>query len=107
MSDARALIAEAKAARDAGRLAEAIALQRRAVALLADRDPAPHAHALRHLADMLSDAGEAEAAAPLYARVLAHHGEADRSLDAANAVRGAAVNAERLGQTAEARRLWT
>ena len=106
MSDARALTAAAKAARDAGRLEEAIALQRRALGLLGEGDPGAHAHALRHLADMLSDAGDAAGAAPLYAEVLAHHGTADRSLDAANAVRGAALNAGRLGDMAEARRLW-
>ena len=86
---------------------QAIALQRRAVALLATGDAGARAHALRHLADMLSDAGETAEAARLYASVLAHHGDADRSLDAANAVRGAALNAQRLGDLAEARRLWT
>lgn len=95
------LIRAAKAERDASRLSEAIALQRRAVALLDGGDAGAHAHALRHLADMLSDAGEAAAAAPLFARVLDHYAGAT-TLDAANALRGAAVNAERLGEDARA-----
>ncbi len=104
---ARSLAHQAQAARDAGGHAEAVALQKRAVAAFEELgDAAGHAHALRHLADILSESGEAEAAAPLFEQVLAFHAGAGSPIDAANATRGAALNAERLGRRDEAKRLW-
>jgi tetratricopeptide (TPR) repeat protein len=101
-ADAATLIAAAKGARDGGRLAEAIPLQRRAVALLRGGAPGGHAHALRHLADMLCEAGAHDEAAPLFEEALAYY-TGSNALDAANALRGAAVNAGRRGDVAAAR----
>ncbi|MFZ5748846.1 MAG: tetratricopeptide repeat protein [Pseudomonadota bacterium] len=111
MSDAeavRALARQARSERHNGRMAEAVALQHGAVAM-AERvgDPALLAHTLRHLADMLSDMGEALAALPWYDRALALYRDGDADpLDIANAVRGAALNFERMGAGEEARRYW-
>ena len=103
---ARTLARQAQAARGAGN-GDAIALQRQAVAAFAEiGDAAGHAHALRHLADILSESGDAEAAAPLFETVLAFYAGAGTPIDAANAIRGTALNAERLGRRDEAKRLW-
>lgn len=105
---ARSAARQTAVERRAGRHAEAVAMQRGAVSL-AERsgDAVLHAHALRHLADILSDSGDADAAMPIFSRVLAFYAtERAPALDAANAVRGAALNAERLGDRHEAKRLW-
>ena len=104
--DSVAWIAAAKAARNAGRLREAIVSQRRAVALLAGGDADAYAHAARHLADMLCESGATDEAAALYEEVLGHYGSR-RTLDAANALRGAAVNAGRRGEEVSARKHWS
>lgn len=105
---ARSAARQAGIERTAGRWDEALTLQRGAVALAeASGDAALHAHALRHLADILSDSGDAEGALPLFEQVLRLYADgALPPLDAANAIRGAAVNAERFGDAHEARRLW-
>lgn len=107
--EARAAAQAAQRARDMGRTGEALALQRRAVAHAAQAgDPALHAQALRHLADILSDAGELDAALPVYREALAIYADGGfAELDVADAVRGAALAFERLGATEEARDLWS
>ncbi len=99
----------ARQARNAGDLATALAHQHEAVALLrAGPDEAALAHAIRHVGDMLVEAGRAEEAGPAFAAALALYRalpDAPR-LDVANAVRGAAVQAQAIGDTAAARALW-
>lgn len=106
--DARAAARAAQSARDTARWREALALQWHAVEC-AQRagDAALHAHALRHVADILSDSGDCDAALPVYRDVLAiYAGGGFDAIDIANAVRGAALNFERLGATDDARALW-
>jgi hypothetical protein len=104
--DVRDLRQQARIARGEGRIADAVALELDAAeASAAAGDRVGHALSLRHAADLLSESGDAAGAAPLYAQVLACQ-EAP-ALDAANALRGAALNAERLGRRVEARQLWS
>lgn len=106
--EAHAVASLAQLSRDAGDDAIARTLQEQAVALAhGSGDRARYAHSVRNLADMLSDAGEAEAAAPLYREALAIYLSGPYSpLDTADALRGAALNAEQRGVRDEARRLW-
>ena len=91
----------AQEARDAGRIDEAVERQQEAVALLReDDDPARLAHAIRHVADILREAGDAAGASAPTAEMLAlYRGLEDAPLlDLANAIRSAALQAEAAGQ---------
>jgi len=82
--------------------AEAVAIYRRL------GDNRGLADALRHLGDILGEAGRGEAAAPLMDEMLALYRSRDdvAPLEMANVVRSAAVHAGRIGDRQAARDLW-
>lgn len=95
--------------RDAGDPYEALVRQRRAIALLRGTDDAlALAHALRHLADMLIEAGDPAEAAPAITEMLALYGAAPDAppLDVANALRSAALQAEAIHDSDTAWIFW-
>ncbi len=109
MKEIAALLHTAKAARDAGDLAAAIDHQSVAIERLrAGTNPLALAHALRHRADMLIDAGRADEAEPDCAQALWFYAQVPEAppLDIANAVRCAACQAEAVGDVAGAIALW-
>ncbi len=92
--------AEAELLRKAGDREGALVRQRRAVALWRELgDAAPLAHAVRHIADMLVEAGRAGEASEPIAEMLALYRQAGDAppLDVANALRSAAIHAEAIG----------
>jgi tetratricopeptide (TPR) repeat protein len=106
---AQAYAREAQRLRDAGEHYEALTRQRRAVALLRDtRDQLAIAHALRHLADILIEAGQPEeAGAPVTEMLALYRAAADTPpLDLANALRSAALQAEAIGDIDTAWIFW-
>lgn len=101
--------AEAEQLRRAGDLEGALVRQRRAVALWRELgDPAPLAHAVRHIADMLVELGRAGEASEPIAEMLALYRQASGAppLDVANALRSAAVHAEAIGDSDSAEAFW-
>jgi tetratricopeptide (TPR) repeat protein len=101
--------ADAERLRKAGDLEGALTRQRRAVALLRDLgDPAALAHAVRHIADMLVEAGRAgEASEPIGEMLALYRQTRDAPpLDIANALRSAAVHAEAIGDSDSAEAFW-
>ncbi|MGQ0660383.1 tetratricopeptide repeat protein [Sphingosinicella sp.] len=109
MEQANALIEQARTARQSGDRDRAIELQRQAVGLLRQLEDAPRlAHALRHLGDLLVEAGEPEAAAVPLAEALDIYRDAPAAdpLDIANAARAAAVQSEAIGDSRRAQHLW-
>ncbi len=103
MNDAaRELRRAAQRARDAGRTDEALELQREAVALLREdgEDRAALAHALRHVGDILREAGRAAEADESTVEMLALYRALPDApaLDIANAIRSAALQAEAMGR---------
>jgi tetratricopeptide (TPR) repeat protein len=107
---AHALTRRAQIERDRRDLGAAETSQTEAVGLLRRLDdPGRLASALRHLGEILGEAGRAEQASPLMIEALALY-RADRAatpLELANAVRSAAVHAERVGDREAARTLWS
>lgn len=96
-------------ARDAGRIDEALALQMEAVALLREAgDLGRLAHALRHVGDIMVDAGHAVEAGPAIDEMLAIYRSLPEPppLAIANAVRSAAMHAGALGDRQTALALW-
>lgn len=109
MNEIAALLRTAGAARAAGDLSAAIDHQSVAIDLLrAGTNPLALAHALRHRADMLIDAGRATDAEPDCAQALWFYAQVPEAppLDIANAVRCAALQAEAAGDAAGALTLW-
>lgn len=113
MSDARAqaetYAREAQRLRDAGDHHEALSRQRRAVALWRDvGDTAALAHAVRHVADILIEAGRGEEAGTAITEMLAlYRAAADvPPLDVANALRSAALQAEAIQDSDTAWIFW-
>lgn len=109
MKEIAALLRTARAARDVGDLAAAIDHQSVAIERLrAGTNPLALAHALRHRADMLIDAGRADEAEPDCAQALWFYAQVPEAppLDIANAVRCAACQAEAVGDVAGAIEMW-
>jgi len=101
--------AAAQQLREAGDFYNALIQQRRAVALLRDASArATLAHAIRHLADILVDAGRAgEASESITEMLTLYRAIPDaQPLDIANALRSAAVHAEAIGDNETARAFW-
>ena len=104
----RALARQAQIARDRGDLSGAAQLQQEAVSRLGDGDPADLAHALRHLGDILGEAGRDEEAGTHYRRLCAlRRDQPAPPLEHANTLRSLALHAEATGQIADAIRLWS
>lgn len=106
---AQAYAREAQRLRDAGDYYEAATRQRRAVALLRDTgDKVAIAHALRHLADILVEAGQpSEADGPITEMLALYRAAPDTPpLELANALGSAAVHAEALGDIDTAWIFW-
>ena len=102
-------VAAAQQARNAGDFYDALLQQRRAVTLLRDAgDRTALAHAIRHLADILVDAGRAaEASESITEMLTLYRASPDaQPLDVANALRSAAVQAEAIGDNETARAFW-
>ncbi|MFM9829802.1 MAG: hypothetical protein ACKVOB_13855 [Sphingomonas sp.] len=112
MSDAgevQRLIAVARAERRAGRLDTALVAQRAAARLLgATPRNADYAHALRHVVDILVEAGRPHEATAICAEVVALYKDLPDAdpLDIANAIRSAAMHAVATGDRQAARLLW-
>ncbi|WEJ98524.1 MAG: hypothetical protein P0Y59_16435 [Candidatus Sphingomonas phytovorans] len=113
MSDARAqaetYARDAQRLRDTGDLYEALTRQRRAVALLRDLgDIAALAHAVRHVADMLVDAGRADEAGTAITEMLGLYREIPDAapLDIADGLRSAALQAEAINDSDTAWIFW-
>lgn len=108
MSDAAAHIKVAQDARNVGDYYEATLHQRRAVTLLRGGDPLALGHAIRHLAEILIQAGEPEEATASVREMLAlyrpHAGVP--ALEHANALRCAALHAAATGDDETARAFW-
>ena len=106
---ARALHGQANVERDMGRLDAAMRLYLEAVPLCRRGDDRlVHAHTVRHLGDVLREMGELEKAGRCYAEALPLY-RADPAappLDAANAVRSAAILCEALDDADQAGQLW-
>ena len=106
---ARALHGQANVERDMGRLDMAMRLYLEAVPhCRRGDDRLVHAHTVRHLGDVLQEMGELEKAGRCYAEALPLY-RADPAappLDAANAVRSAAILCEALDDAEQARLLW-
>jgi tetratricopeptide (TPR) repeat protein len=104
-----ALTRRAQIERDTGNYNQAIDFQKEALDLLRSTGGPGLAHTLRHLADMLQDAGQNEEAAPYYAEMMSRYEAAPGTppLEMANAIRSLAVHAERMGDRDGAKRLWT
>jgi tetratricopeptide (TPR) repeat protein len=101
--------AEAERLRKAGDRDAALIRQRRAVALWREAgDPAQLAHAVRHIADMLVEAGRAAEASEPIAEMIALYARLRDAppLDVANALRSAAVHAEAIGDGDTAEGFW-
>ena len=101
--------AEAERLRQAGDPERALVRQRRAVALWRELgQPAPLAHAIRHIADILIEAGRAGEASEPIAEMLGLYRQANDAppLDVANALRSAAVHAEAIGDGDSAEAFW-
>ncbi|MFA5966036.1 MAG: hypothetical protein WC804_18620 [Sphingomonas sp.] len=101
--------AEAERLRKAGDLDAALTRQRRAVALWREvGDTASLAHAVRHIADMLVEAGRASEASQPIAEMIALYARCRDAppLDIANALRSAAVQAEAIGDSDTAEAFW-
>lgn len=106
---ATALAKQAQIELDAGLFDAALALQQQSVAIRRTlNDPPSLAHAVRHVGDILQAAGRHVEADGFYAEMLALYRATTETppLDMANAVRSAALHAQNLGRTDEARRLW-
>lgn len=100
---------ESQRLRDAGDHYEALSRQRRAVALLRDTDDVPAlAHAIRHVADILIEAGRGEEAGAAITEMLALYRAAPDAppLDVANALRSAALQAEAIQDSDTAWIFW-
>ena len=106
---AAAYHADAERLRHAGDLEGALIRQRRSVAVWRELgSPAPLAHALRHIADMLVEAGRAgEAGEPIAEMLALYRRAADAPpLDVAKALRSAAIHAEAIGDGDSAEAFW-
>lgn len=100
------LIAQAKAERRDGNLSQAADLYRRAAQQLRD-DSLRYAHAIRHAADILREAGHSESAESDYIEAIGIYRRSECSpLDMANALRGYALLAEMRLQNRHAAQLW-
>lgn len=107
--DGARLVAEARAAREAGRSEEALDLYiQAAAAALAAGDPLARAHRLRHVGDIHREAGRDDEALSLYSEALAIYRRCpDRSaLDLANLLRPLAMLREKAGERQAAAALW-
>jgi tetratricopeptide (TPR) repeat protein len=106
---AHVLTRQAQIERDLGSYETAIAHQREALKLQRQLGSKGLGHTVRHLADILDDAGRHQEATPLYAEMerLCRANPDTPPLEMANAIRSLAVNAERLGNAQDARRLWS
>ena len=107
--EAQRLIAVARAERGAGRFVAALDAQRAAARLLGSTSRnAAYAHALRHVVDILVEAGRPHEATALCTEAIALYRDLPDAdpLDVANAVRSAAVHALATGDRQAARLLW-
>jgi tetratricopeptide (TPR) repeat protein len=109
MQDRSELVAAAAAARHEGRTDEAVALYGRAAKEARRQgDSLVLAHRLRHIGDILQDAGRDTEAAPYYDEALAlYRSRPDAPiLDLANMLRPLAMLKEKAGDRAGAKALW-
>ena len=109
MQDRAELVVAAAAARLAGRIDEAVGLYARAAEdARRQGDSLVLAHRLRHIGDILQDAGRDAEAAPYYDEALGlYRSCADvPALDLANMLRPLAMLKEKAGARAEAKKLW-
>lgn len=109
MQDRSELVIAAAAARQDGRVEEAIELYARAAEQARRQgDSLVLAHRLRHIGDILQDARRDADAAPYYAEALAlYRSRPDAPiLDLANMLRPLAILKEKAGARAEAAALW-
>lgn len=103
------LLKEAARARRERRPADARRSYEEAVSLLREEgDPFRLAHTLRHLGDVLREAGRSSDAEPCYREALAMYRgqEGTLPLDLANAIRPLAILETAAGRGREARELW-
>jgi tetratricopeptide (TPR) repeat protein len=110
LDQGRARALQAKAARDAGRHAEAIAAYREAAeSARRDGDLLALAHRLRHIGDIHLEDDRIDLAAPLYDESLALYRSRDDvpALDLANLLRPLALLSAARNQPEAARRYWT
>ncbi|MXW55561.1 MAG: tetratricopeptide repeat protein [Gemmatimonadales bacterium] len=106
---ARALHGQANVERDRGRTRAALDLYLEAVPLCRQGDdPLVFAHTVRHLGDVLRELGDLTKAERCYAEALAAYraDPATPPLDAANAVRSAAILSEARDEPDQARQRW-
>jgi tetratricopeptide (TPR) repeat protein len=106
---AYALTRRAQIERDIGDYDSALRDQGEALALCRDLpDKLKLAHTIRHMADILQDAGRHLEAAPYFKEVLQLYRARDDvdPLEMANAIRSVAIHAEHMGEADEARQLW-
>ena len=103
-----ALTRQAQIERDVGNYEAAVGFQQTALQLQRDTGPEGLPHVVRHLADILDDAGRHRDASPYYAEMekLYRNSSATPPLEMANAIRSLAVHAERIGDKKRAEQLW-
>lgn len=106
---AHALTRQAQIERDLSNYDAAIAFQQAALHLQRNIGPKGLAQVVRHLADILDDAGRHRDAAPYYAEMESLYRSTPTipPLEMANAVRSLAVHADHVGDKMKARQLWT
>jgi beta-lactamase regulating signal transducer with metallopeptidase domain len=103
-----ALTRQAQIERDLANYEAAIGFQQTAVQLQRKIGPEGLAHVVRHLADILNDAGRHRDARSYYAEMesLYRSSSATPPLEMANAIRSLAVHAEHVGDKRRAQQLW-
>jgi beta-lactamase regulating signal transducer with metallopeptidase domain len=103
-----ALTRQAQIERDLGNYDAAIGFQQTALQLQREIGSDGLPHVVRHLADMLDDAGRHEDASPYYSEMemLYRNSSSTPPLEMANAVRSLAVHAEHVGDKKRAAQLW-
>lgn len=104
-----ALTRQAQIERDLGAYDAAIDLQKRALQLQRTIGPDGLPHVVRHLADIMEDAGRYDDASPYYVEMemLYRNNSTIPPLEKANAIRSLAVHAEHVGDKKRAQQLWT
>jgi tetratricopeptide (TPR) repeat protein len=102
------LTRQAQIERDLGSYDAAIEFQQKALQLQREIGREGLPHVVRHLADILDDAGRHQEASPYYAEMesLYRNSPETPPLEMANAVRSLAVHSERVGDKERARQLW-
>lgn len=104
-----ALTRQAQIERDLSNYDAAVDFQESALRLQRTIGPDGLPHVLRHLADIMDDAGRYREASPYYAEMerIYRNSSATPPLEMANAIRSLAVHAEHVGDKEKAQQLWT